>query len=137
MLGIPFAVGLVGIEKGLVEGQEEVGQVLDGDNTDLFAHDAFTDGVVAAGVDVEGRFHLVADFFAGAAQAQRSQLLDRAVRRTAREVAFRQEVAVDAAVFEELGQFDEGAVRIAQALLADRSADAADGMFKGRRRRAW
>ena len=44
-------------------------------------------------------------------------------------------MAVDAAVFEELGQFDEGAVRIAQALLADRSTDAADGMFKGRRRR--
>ena len=109
--------------------------MLDGDDPDLFAHDAFTDGVVASGVDVEGRFHFVADFFAGAAQAQRSQLLDRAVRRTAREVAFRQEVAVDAAVFEELGQFDEGAVRIAQALLADRSADAADGMFKGRRRR--
>ena len=135
MLRIPFVVGLVGIEECLVEGQEEVRQVFDGDDANLFAHDAFADSVVAAGVDVEGRFHFVADFLAGTAQAQGSQLLDRAVRRTAREMAFRQEVAVDAAVFEHLGQFDEGAVRIAQALLADRRADAADGMFKSRRRR--
>ena len=37
MLRIPFVVGLVGIEESLVESQEEVRQVFDSDDTDLFS----------------------------------------------------------------------------------------------------
>ena len=130
---IPFTIRLVCFEEGFVQGQEESRQVFRGNRTDLFGDDAFSEGVTSAGIDVEGRFHGVADFFGSAAQAEGSRLLDGTVRRTAREVAFRQEMAVDAAVFQGFCDFSQHAVRVAQALLADGGTDAADRVFEGRR----
>lgn len=61
---IPFTIRLVCFEEGFVQGQEESRQVFRGNRTDLFGDDAFSEGVTSAGIDVEGRFHGVADFLA-------------------------------------------------------------------------
>ena len=88
MRRIPVSKGLGIGEETVIQRQKECRQIFRCNRANLCAHDTLTDGITAASVDVERFFHGSACFFAGSAQSQYGQLLDRAIRRTSGKMTF-------------------------------------------------